>query len=405
MTDTDVPNIGDVERLSSNFDHLDVGMNYTVLQQVYARLSHGCPVPKTDAHGGYALVTRYNDVVEVEKDTKTFSSARDGVMHPTHEGRPPSIPIEFDGPEHIAYRKLFMEVLSAPRVRKLVPYLEDLTHRMLNAFAAGDDVDFVQNVAVQIPVRAVGHLLGLGEDANEQMQAFATKVLEHAGTPKMVEALQELDGLAVVHCNQRREHPGSDYLTTLVQMDFGGRPLTDDELKNIFRTFVFAGFETTAHAIGSLVHQLVVRPELQAEIRSGDVTFEGIVEEGLRLLPPVHTMFRTVTNPTTLNGCELSEGERLVLLYAAANRDPERFDDPELFCPRRVNPRQHVAFGIGPHYCAGATLARAEIHVLLEALAKRPELELVGTPRHNPQLMMGQMMGVDYLPVRFRTAN
>jgi cytochrome P450 len=399
-----MPHTDDVERLAATFDHLDNGLNYDVLQEVYGRLIAGCPVSKTSAHGGYALVTRYDDIVEVEKDTKTFSSAQDGVMHPPHEGRPRSIPIEFDGAVHIAYRKLFMEVLSAPRVRKLLPYLQDLTERMLDAFAAGDDDDFVQHVAVQIPVRAVGHLLGLGEDANEQMQAFATEVLEHAGTPKMVDALQELDALALRHCEQRRDQPGTDYLTTLVQMDFGGRRLTDDELQNTIRTFVFAGFETTAHAIGSLVHHLVVNPDLQEGMRSGALPLEGIVEEGLRLLPPVHTMFRTVTRPTELNGSELSEGERVVLLYAAANRDPDKFENPDAFCPARANPRQHIAFGIGPHYCAGATLARAEIHVLLEALAKRPPLELVGVPRHNPQLMMGQMMGVDYLPLRFQGA-
>ncbi|MFD0663209.1 cytochrome P450 [Thermocatellispora tengchongensis] len=91
-----------------------------------------------------------------------------------------------------------------------------------------------------------------------------------------------------------------------------------------------------------------------------------------------------------------------MLLYAAANRDPEQFEDAETFRPDRANPRQHLAFGIGPHYCAGATLARAEIRILLEALIARPPLELVGTPRHLPRLMMGQMMGVDHLPLRFQ---
>ncbi len=404
MRYSDVPASADVERLTTTFDHLDEALNHEVLQQVYSRLQTGCPVPKTSAHDGFALVTRYDDVIEVEKDTKTYSSGRNGVLHPRHEGRPLSIPIEFDGAEHIAYRKIFMEVLSAPRVRKLLPYLEDLTNRVLDEFAAGGDTDFVQNVAVQIPVRAVGNLLGFGEDANEELQAFATKVLENAGTPAMVEGLADLDALAIAACQERREQPRADYLSALVQLDFGGRPLTDDELNNIIRTFVFAGFETTARAIGNLVHHLVTHPELQAEMRSGDLQLEGIVEEGLRLLPPVHTMFRTTTIATTLDGCDLAEGERVVLLYGAANRDPDQFEDPETFCPNRTNPRQHVAFGIGPHYCAGATLARAEIHVLLEALMERPALELAGTPRHNPHLMMGQMMGVDYLPLRFQGA-
>jgi len=90
------------------------------------------------------------------------------------------------------------------------------------------------------------------------------------------------------------------------------------------------------------------------------------------------------------------------LLYGAANRDPEQFDDPQKFWPDRPNRRQHVAFGVGAHYCAGAPLARAEIRILLEELSARPRLELAGEPRFSPHLMMGQMMGVDYLPLRFQ---
>ncbi|MGE0218466.1 cytochrome P450 [Mycolicibacterium sp.] len=398
---TDIPGSEEADRLIETFDHHDPNLNIDVLHQVYSRLHEGCPVATTTAHGGFALISRYADIVEVEKNPATYSSARHGVLHPPHEGRPPSIPVEFDGAEHLAYRKLFMEILSAPRVRKLVPYLQDLTARVLDAYVAGDDPDFCQNVAVQIPVRAVGHLLGLGEDANEEMQSFATKVLENAGTPTMIEGLEQLNTLAVEHCRRRRETPGDDYLSTLVHMDFEGRKLTDDELQNIIRSFVFAGFETTARAIGNLVHHLVTHPQVQAQLRSGEIPIAGLMEESLRLFPPVHTMFRTVTTPTELDGAELDEGERLVLLYGAANRDPKVFEDPEVFCPARPNPRQHVTFGIGAHYCAGATLARAEIHVLLEALLQRPPLELIGEPRHSAHLMMGQMMGVEYLPVRF----
>ncbi|MGE4024253.1 cytochrome P450 [Mycolicibacterium sp.] len=396
---------GDVERLTATFDHHDPGLGFEVLHQVYRQLQMGCPVPKTAAHGGFAVVTRHSDIVAVEKNTAVFASSGAGVLHPPHEGRPASIPIEFDGAEHLGYRKLFMEVLSAHRVRKIEPYLRDLVHRVLDGFAQGDDDDFVQNVAVQIPVRAVGRLLGFGEDANEDLQEFATTVLENAGTPAMLEGLQQLDSIALEHCIQRRDDARDDYLSALVHLDFGGRLLSDDELLNIIRSFVFAGFETTARAIGSFVGYLVTHPPLQDRMRSGEWALEGIVEEGLRMFPPVQNMFRTATTTTELNGTALDAGERLMLLYAAANRDPDQFDDPEAFCPTRPNPRKHLAFGVGPHYCAGAALARAEITILLEAMVDRPPLALTGTPRHNPHLMMGQMMGVEYLPVRFKGEN
>ncbi|TDD33100.1 cytochrome P450 [Actinomadura sp. KC06] len=401
QSNTEKRNDAEVDRLAADFDHHDEALDHEVLTQVYDRLLAGCPVARTTAHDGFALITRHADVVEVEKDGRRFSCAQ-GVVHPRHAGQPPNIPIEFDGPLHTAYRKLFMEVLKAPRVRRIEPYLRDLTERVLDSFAGGDDADFVQNVAVQIPVRAVGHLLGFGEDANEQLQEFATAILEHAGTPAMADAVQKLGALTSTHLNQRREEPRGDYLSTLVQADFGDRPLTDDELLGIIRSFVFAGFETTSRSIASLVHHLVTHPELQTRMRSDTALIEGIVEEGLRLFPPVHTMFRTVTEPTELRDAPLAEGERLVLLYGAANRDPEQFEDPTTFRVDRANARQHLAFGIGAHFCAGAPLARAEMRILMEALVERPPLELVGVPRHLPHLMMGQMMGIDYLPLRFQ---
>jgi cytochrome P450 len=390
----------DIERLSTAFDHLDPAMGADVLDQVYERLLAGCPVAKTAAHGGYAVVSRHADVIHVEKTPEVFSSAS-GVLHPPHAERAPSIPIEFDAPLHPAYRALFMDVLSAPRVRTLEPYLRELTDRLLDDYLAGDDDDFVQHVAVQLPIRAVGTLIGFGEEANDQMQAFATQILENFGTPKMIEAMHELGALGAAHLADRRAEPRDDYLTTLAQAEVDGRPLRDDELLNILRTFAFAGFETTAHAIASLVHHLAVDQELQERLRSDASMIGSVVEEGLRMFPPVHTMFRTVTQPATLHDVAFEPGDRLAVLYAAANRDPAQFENADVFCPERANSRQHLAFGIGPHYCAGAPLARAEMRILLEALVARPPFRLAGTPKHLPHLMMGQMMGVDYLPLTF----
>lgn len=394
----------DVERLTSSFDHHDPDLNHEVLVQVYRNLADGDPVPSSDSHGGFRLITRHADVVEVEKNTSVFSSTS-GVLHPPHEGRPPNIPIEFDGSEHLAYRKLFMDVLSAPRVRRIEPYLRDLTGRILEDYLASGSGDFVDGVASQLPIRAIGHLLGWGEAASAEMQSFADNILEHAGTPRMMDAIESLGVMVHREIDGRRENPTDDYLSRLIHLDFEGRRLRDDELLRIVQTFVFAGYETTAHAIASLVHHLATHPEQQHRVRVDADARANAIEEGLRLFPPVHTMFRTVVEPASMAGVDLEPGDRVVLMYGPANRDPERFECPHEFRVDRPEARQHLAFGIGPHFCAGAPLARAEMRVLLEALAELPPYELAGEVAYLPRLMMGQMMGVDHLPLRFVTSD
>lgn len=388
-----------VQRLLDNFDHHDPALDHDALEGVYRRLASECPVSHSDAHGGFTVVASYDDIVYIEKTCSVFSSA-EGVLHPA-SGHGRSIPIEFDPPEHTAYRRLFMDVLSAPQVRRIEPNLRELTDRLLDTYLAGSDPDFIQHVAVQLPIRAVGNLLGLGESEAERAQTFGETVLENFGQPKMLEAMQKLDAFARATFDDRRANPRDDYLTKLVQTDFDGRALTDDELSNILRTFFFAGFETTARAIGSIVHHLAVDADLQQQIREWPELINAALEEGLRMLPPVTTMFRTVTEPVALGGEDLSAGDKLVLMFGAANRDPSKFETPNDFRVDRENVRPHLSFGIGNHYCAGAPLARAEIRILLEALAARPPFRLEGEPHWLPRLMMGQVMGIDYLPLRF----
>jgi cytochrome P450 len=388
------------DRLVRNFDHLDPALDYPVLDAVYRGLSEGPPVTTTTSHGGFALVCGHAEILEVEKDWATYSSAG-GVLHPPHEGRSRNIPTEYDPPEHTAYRKLFMDVLSVPRVRRIEPFLRDLTETVVREFVDSEEFDFVAGVAVQLPIRAIGSLLGWGESASKDIQAFATSMLEHLGTPKMAEAIQSFAALALAEIEDRRTNPRDDYMTSLIQLDFDGRPLTDAELLIMMQTFAFAGFETTAHAIGSLVHHLALHPELQDRLREQPQMVDNVVEEGLRMFLPVHTMFRTVTCPAQVGGVELDQDDRLVLMFGVANRDTSVFEDPHEFVADRANARSHLAFGIGTHYCAGAPLARAEMRILLDVLRAYPNYALAGEPRYLPQLMMGQMQGVDYLPLAF----
>ena len=212
---------------------------------------------------------------------------------------------------------------------------------------------------------------------------------------------EDLGGVALREVQDRRANPRDDYMTTLVQTSIDGRPLTDAELVNTIQAFILAGFETTAHAIANLMLRLGERPDLQERLRTDVDARAAAIEEALRLFPPAHTMFRTVTEETTVDDTTFEPGDKVALLFAAANRDASIFPDPEVFDIDRPNLRQHLSFGFGVHHCVGAPLARAEMRVLLEALADLPPFELTGEPEYSPNLMLGQIIGVEHLPLRF----
>ena len=391
-----------IDRLTKRFDHQDPELSPEVLNDVYRGLLKGPPVHRSEAHGGVSYLSRYADVVAVEKNTKVFSSAQ-GVRCPRQANSPLSIPAETDKPMHSAYRRLFLDVLSPPKIRDAEPFLRELTEGLVRDYVAGPQEDFCQNVAVQLPIRAVGELVGLDLISSGEMQRHVEAILAHYGKPEALEALHGLSAIAQKEIDARRANPRDDYLTTLVNSEVDGRLLTDDELQNMMRTFMFAGFETTAHMIGSMMLYLAEHQDVQMRVREDDDALMNCVEECLRLMPPVQTMFRTTTEPTCLRDTDLPAGEMVGLLYAAANRDEAQFENPEQFDMDRPNVRKHLAFGFGQHLCAGSHLARREMHILLEVLRDYPPFTLGGPVKLLPHLMGGQMMGPEHLPISFNT--
>jgi cytochrome P450 len=181
----------------------------------------------------------------------------------------------------------------------------------------------------------------------------------------------------------------------------GGRALTDAELTNLLLTFLFAGHETTISVLGSLTVVVATDLALQERLRQNPSMIAPTVEEVLRLFPPGHSQFRTVTTPTCLHGRDLIAGDKVMLLLAAANRDPEKFDEPDTFDPHRANVRQHVTFGFGSHLCAGHHLARAEIAIFLETMLDRcPPFTLSDDVKFGP-FRFGHLLGWDHIPIEF----
>jgi cytochrome P450 len=392
-----------VSRQAARFDHHDPELSDDVLRGVYDRLLAQEGFGYSTAHGGMHLAAHHSDIRTVEKMCPAFSSAQ-GTTHPRPPDHAQNIPIDFDPPEHTPYRELFSIPLSPQAVRTFEPQLRQLTVELLEEFTKKAGDNFVSLVARPLPLLAIGMILGWDRTTNDRVVEYATQIVEHYRTPEVAEPFEKFNRLALSGIEDRRRCPRDDYLTTLANAEIDGRPLTEAEQGNIVRTFLFGGFETTMNAIALLVLHLARNPELQDELRAAPDLIERAVDEGLRAFPPVHVMFRTATESTTLEGTSFEVGDKVALLFAAANRDPQRFENPDSFDLRRSNARNHVAFGFGPHFCVGAHLARAEMRILLEELARYPKLELAGEPEYHPHLMMGQMMGLKELPLRFANA-
>ena len=343
---------------------------------------------------GYWSVTRYELVKEVLGDQPRFSSWRGGISIKDSSERAldaqRQMLITMDPPEHTAHRLTVN--------RRFVPRSIEEWHERITAIAA-DTIDhavaeggerracdFVEAIAAEVPLIVIAELLGVTPEHRDRFHAWSDAVANSqdpeyaASDADVVRAIKEMSAYGLERVAERRAAPHDDLLTAIAQAEVRGEPLDEVHQGQWFFLLLAAGNETTRNALsGSLIafdeyrdqaRLLGERPEL----------LDSAVEEVLRWFSPVHYFRRTATADTMLGGEHIAEGERVVVWLAAANRDPEVFDDPHRFDITR-DPNPHLAFGYGTHFCLGAHLARLELRVTLPLLFERlPGLRLTGPP-------------------------
>ncbi|WP_405089977.1 cytochrome P450 [Micromonospora sp. NBC_01392] len=312
--------------------------------------------------------------------------------------------------DHLRVRRLFGQALTPRRVTALEPAITRIADRLLDRLAAagadGRPVDFMDGFALTLPSDVVGELLGVPERDRawfpSRVRTFDA-VLE-IGRRSMREvraanvAATELTAYFTELLAARRDRPRGDLVSALVRIrDRDPDQLSADELLANLIIMYNAGFRTTANLLGNGLVLLVARPDARAALRADPSLAPAYVEEILRYEPPVHFALRYAAADTEVAGLPVPAGRTVVVLTGAANRDPRRFPDPDVFDPSRVDNR-HLAFSAGPHHCFGAALARAEGRLVLPLLLDRfPALALAAEPGERRQLML---RGYDHLPVR-----
>ena len=370
---------------------------------VWDDLRQHCPVAHSERWGGSWLPTTYADVTAIARDVEHFSSRSIGVIPPA-EGEQALLPgglppISADPPVHTWSRRLLLPWFSPARVAEYEVFTRDLCRRLVDGFASVGRADAAAQYAQQIPVRVIALVLGVPESMSDVFTGWVRDVLEFAhDRERRGRARNELIAYFQQEMATRRANPSNDLISVLLQSEVDGSPIPDGHILGTAALTLIAGVDTTWSAIGAALWHLAANDDDRRRLAAAPDLLPTAIEELLRAYSPV-TMARIVASDVEVAGCPMHEGDRVLLSFPAANRDPAAFPDADqVVIDRQVN--RHVAFGAGIHRCAGSNLARMELRVALEEwLARIPEFRL--DPEGTVTWAGGQVRGPRNIPVVF----
>jgi len=357
---------------------------------VWDELRARCPVAHTERWGGSWMPTRYEDLFDIARDVKHFSSGNVLVAEtqPPPEGARTESegvriynvgapPITSDPPEHTWARRLILPPFSVKSVAKWEPETRELCARLVDGFIADGRADGAADYAQQIPPRVIASMLGIPKDNAETFTGWVRGFLEFGATNPALrrESMGNIFGYLHGQIQERKAAPGDDLISYLLAQQVDGRPVPEEHVLGTCFLILVAGIDTTWSSIGSALWHLAQHPEDRARLINNPGLMPNAVEELLRAYSPV-TMAREVASDVEYAGCPMHEGDKVLMNFPAANRDPAVFDDPDrVILDREKNP--HIAFGVGIHRCAGSNLARMEMRVALDTwLSRIPEFQL-----------------------------
>jgi cytochrome P450 len=378
--------------------------------EAFAWLRDNDPVHWHEEPGGrgFWAVTRYDDVRLVGRDAATFSSTG-GILIPDVQvgldrgGGPPRMMIEMDAPDHTRYRRMAVPEFIPKAVKAMASRVGLLAAQIIDDVVEKGECDLVTEVAGLMPSYVIAEMLGLPladgvalYDLTETIHSTPDPEKPEAGLEAVMQMLQYAHGVWV----DRRAEPRDDLSTTLAHATVDGEPLSELDFGMYFLLLVDAGGDTTRNLVATGLLALLEHPD-QLDLVRGDLDgrLDTAIEELLRWVSPVVYMRRTATRATRLGDKEIAEGDKVVMYYGSANRDPRAFTDPDVLDVGR-RPNAHVAFGGGgPHFCLGAHLGRSEIRAMLrEVLTRLRGLRIA----HEPEWLTSTFIsGVKHLPVEF----
>ena len=359
-------------------------------------------------HGGECwVVTRHADVSAISRDTATFSSARAGIhLHPDQVAQLDllrNVLLYKDPPEHTPYRQILQKAFTPHTVARLEDAVRERVTQAIDAVIETGSCDFVNDIAIPIPLHVLTDLMGVPEADVPQFLAWTDQIEEAQRAPEPNAAADTFVEMAGYLHGQIARQSAEDNEDSLVMRlrsaEIDGRSLDDNEILLFFGLLAFAGNDTTRNTMSAGMLTLLEHPEAWQQLVADPELIPAAIEEVLRYTTVVQWFARTATTDTELSGVPIAEGERVVMWYTSASRDEAVFEDPDTFDIHRVKP-EHKAFGGGGrHFCLGAGLARLELRVAFEEIAKRmPDIAPAGDVERVPSSWAN---GLTKLPVTF----
>ncbi len=367
------------ETLVNPFDH------YRAMHDARVKIEH---LPEMNTY----IVYSYDLCSEATAKPEIYSSDFTALMGADDEeireilaegwDNPPTL-LTADHPVHTRNRKLVNLAFSAPRVNAIEEDMRAKSIELIDAMASKSEGDFVEDFSIPLPVAMIAQQIGLDNDpkqVKEWSDAAVDRFSQMVDRERQLEcahAFVDYQKYMKAKIDECRKEGGDDLLTDLVEARVEGEtPLTDEEIMSIMQQFMVAGNETTTSTIAGCMLQLIRNPEQMEKARAAaggrdPKLIQNMVEEALRYETPTAGMWRLVKEDTQLGGQAIAAGAMVQLRYAAANRDPSKFEEPDKFDIERKNARAHLAFGKGPHMCVGNMLSRKEMFVAFDELLER----------------------------------
>ena len=366
----------------------------------YQQLLDQCPVHRYDGFDPpFYSLSRYADVQEALRDVATYSS---------HYGQGPNMIVpgsmQSDPPQHTFFRRLVQQAFTPRAIADMKPRIEALVAELIDGFVGDGHADLHDTIAYPLPTIVIAQMLGVPDEDRARFKRWSDASVAALGSPNPELYREDRAALGAYLTDQAHQRLAmeaageplpDDLISRLIVAEQDGRRLTDAEMVGLANQLLVGGNETTTSLITNALVRLTEVPERWQRLRNDPRLVDVAIEESLRFDPPVLGLFRTTTCPVTLHGVEMPTEAKVMLLYAAANRDPTVFDDPNSFSlDRDVDElrRHHLSFGYGIHVCLGAALSRLEARIALRQLAARlPRLRLTATPeRITPFLLWGR---------------
>ncbi|KUI29778.1 cytochrome P450 [Mycobacterium sp. GA-2829] len=366
------------------FDPYDVELNADPYP-MFKRLREEAPLYYNAQHDFYA-VSRYDDVCKALVDHETFSSARGAIVEliKANIDIPPGTVIFEDPPIHDVHRKLLARMFTPRKINALEPKIREFCAQSLDPLVGADGFDFITDFGAQMPMKVISSLLGIPEDDQEMIRDYGNAQLRTEAGKLMSAAEQGMVTGEVfeAYIDWRKDNPSDDIMTELLNVEFTDetgtvRRLRREELLVYLNVVAGAGNETTTRLIGWAAKVLAEHPDQRRELVENPALIPQAVEELLRFEPPAPHVARYVTRDIEIHGQVVPEGSVMMMLIGAAVRDHRQFPpDGDVFDIHR-EPRQHLAFSVGTHYCLGSALARLEGRIAIEEILKRfPEWDV-----------------------------